>query len=229
MKPARHLVFALLVCSLVGCASQKSSGPHIPGVDVSHYQGEVNWPAVSTAGVHFAYIKASEGLRTNDPQFAKNWHDATTAGIKPGAYHFFHPDEDALAQAQHFLRALKTAGIDLRNTLPPVLDIEIAEGANPTTVSNDILIWLEAVEEALACKPVIYTSPNFWDKHDARPHTGYQLWLADYNVEPTLPDGWNNWLFWQHTPKGTVDGIKNPVDLNVFAGSRGELDAVSCH
>ncbi len=234
MIHAKSALPALLALLLAACGGQQAEIERpqrldgLQGVDVSHFQGTVDWATVQKNGIHFAYLKASEGLHTTDQQFARNWADTKAAGVKPGAYHFFHPNEDAVSQAQHFLNSLKSAGVDYQNALPPVLDVEIADGISRDAVSDGILVWLKAVETALGCKPVIYTGPTFWDQHSDESHTEYELWLADYAATPTVPDGWRRWLFWQHTPKGAVGGIDGDVDLSMFAGSRIELDALSC-
>ena len=216
---------------LAGCAANKAVPPlerTLSGIDVSHFQGEIDWPSVGGAGLHFVYIKASEGLHTTDPHLAINWAGARKQGLRTGPYHFFHPDEDATAQARHFLAQLDAAQIDLAGALPPVLDIEIAEGVKSETFRDDVLAWLTTVEQATGCTPILYTSPNFWAKEAPGKIHHHGLWLADYAAAPTVPPGWHHWTFWQHSQDGQVAGVPTKVDLTAFAGTEAELEALAC-
>ena len=106
-----------------------SSGPtYLTGIDVSHFQGEVDWQAV--AGVRFAFIKATEGLADIDPRFRQNWQDSRAAGLLRGAYHFLHPNLDARQQAAHFLSVVNLDD----DALPPALDVEVTDGVDPASL-----------------------------------------------------------------------------------------------
>jgi lysozyme len=182
----------------------------LAGIDVSHFQGEVDWNAVAAAGVRFAFIKATEGLDDVDPCFAQNWQRSRAAGLLRGAYHFLHPNLDARQQAAHFL-AVVTLDDD---ALPPALDVEVTDGVAPATLAACIETWLGAVEAALGCKPVVYTDPSFWRVNVGANLASYPLWLACYAPEPDVPASWQGWTFWQHSESGRVDGIAGPVDLD---------------
>jgi len=216
---------ALAACSP---ASTEKAGKFTSGVDVSHFQGDIDWSEVAHANIRFAYIKASEGLRTNDARFEINWMQAHEQGILVGSYHFFHPDEDAAAQAEHFLTQLKNSSFPTEGVLPPVLDIELGEGVKSAAFRADVILWLKTVEAALHCTPIIYTSPGFWASEDPGTLGNYRLWLADYAAKPTVPKGWDHWTFWQHTQNGKVKGITAAVDLDKFSGTRAELKALTC-
>ncbi len=227
-----HLFFALsvfcLAASVPAATADEVPGLSLNGIDVSHFQGEIDWETVGAQKLHFVYVKASEGLHTKDPRFAENWTGARKSGLRTGAYHFFHPGEDPVAQAEHFLAELKAAGIELSGALPPVLDIEIAEGVKSDTLRDDIKAWLDHVEDATGCRAVLYTSPRFWDKEEAGSFAAHHLWLADYAATPTIPTGWKHWTFWQHSQDGTVAGIGKKVDLTLFAGNEVSLDEITC-
>src|SRR5918996_6642155 len=108
-----------------------SSGPtYLTGIDVSHFQGEVDWQAVAGAGVRFAFIKATEGVADIDPCFRQNWQDSRAAGLLRGAYHFLHPNLDAGQQAAHFLSVVRLDD----DALPPALDIEVTDGVDPSAL-----------------------------------------------------------------------------------------------
>ncbi len=226
-----RLCTALSIVVLGGydiASAARAEEPVVPGIDVSHFQGTINWEQVGGRKIRFVYVKASEGLHTVDARLRENWRGARQQGLKTGPYHFFHPDEDPVAQAEHFLSQLKSANIDLAGSLPPVLDIEIAEGTKSTTLRRDIKQWLHHVEKSTGCKPILYTSPHFWEKEDAGDFAAHHLWLADYAKTPTVPKGWRRWTFWQHSEDGTIAGIEKKVDLTVFAGDDIKLEELTC-
>ncbi|MGO1073159.1 glycoside hydrolase family 25 protein [Lysobacter sp. CA199] len=189
----------------------------IHGIDVSHYQGDVDWAKVKAAGIVFAYAKATEGNTYLDPKFAANWQAMQGAGMLRGAYHFYETYDDPVAQANNFIHTVGTLGAE---DLPPVVDIETFKGDyGSNSVAANLQIWLDTVEKALGRRPMIYTSPSFWDQTVNADFSGYPLWIADYGVtEPKIPTGWNAWNCWQYSPAGSVDGVTGTVDLNVFAG-----------
>jgi lysozyme len=187
-----------------------SDETRLPGIDVSHFQGEVDWRAVAAAGMRFAFIKATEGLDDIDPRFAENWQQSGAAGLLRGAYHFLHPNLDAKQQAAHFLSVVT---LD-HDALPPALDVEVINGVGPAALAACIETWLETVEAALGCKPVVYTDPSFWRDNIGANLAAYPLWLACYAAQPEVPASWQSWTFWQHSQSGTVNGIAGPVDLD---------------
>lgn len=192
---------------------------YLRGIDVSHFQGDIDWPAVAGDGVHFCFIKATEGIGDVDPMFARNWTEAKAAGLLRGAYHFFHPNLDAKQQAEHFLSVVKQDG----DSLPPALDIEVTDGVDAQDLQTGIRTWIETVEAATGRKPVLYTDPSFWQENVKADLSEYPLWLACYASEPSMPPDWQNWTFWQHSEQGHVSGINGPVDLDNCALSYEQL------
>lgn len=188
----------------------------LSGIDVSNYQGQIDWPRVAKAGISFAWIKATEGATFTDKRFAENWRGAADAGVEHGAYHYLSPRSAPEAQATHFLR---TCG-PICPALPPVLDVEIAATGESARVTVDrALAWLRAVEAATAIRPIVYTYRAFALARFAGPEAAelaaYPLWLAQYAVAaPKVPPPWGAWTLWQHTGAGKVDGIGVPVDRN---------------
>jgi len=188
----------------------------VPGIDVSHFQGVIDWDRVKAAGIQFAFIKATDGISGKDPNLAVNMSGAAKAGIPFGLYHFYRPTEDAGAQAANFLWIDHTLA-----QLPPVLDLEM----DPLKVS-DAETWLEAVEDSMYVVPIVYGSPAFLSAHfeDWSGVKTYPLWVAEYTDRPAPVSGpWANWDFWQYSNSGTVNGISGPVDLNWFNGSLDDL------
>jgi lysozyme len=193
------------------------------GIDVSHYQCDVDWPTVAASGVRFAFIKATDGVDDVDPHFAKNWIEAKAAGIRRGAYHFFRPRIDAQQQAMHLLRVAPMDDL----ALPPALDVEVTDGLDPSAMQVGIKTWLETVRLALSCSPIVYTDPSFWRENVAGDFSAYPLWLACYAPEPEVPGTWQAWTFWQHTDCGSANGILGHVDLNYCAVSPEDLQKLA--
>jgi lysozyme len=194
----------------------------VKGIDVSHYQGEIDWPTVKASGIAFAFIKATEGTDNVDEMFATNWKAAGKAKVARGAYHFFHPNLDGAAQARHFLAHATHATGDL----PPVLDLEETDDATAATIRQEALVWCEAVETAWGVKPIIYTLPHFANSYLDGKLSKYPLWVVDLgllSIWPSDSKGWPKWSFWQHSHRGSVPGIVGDVDLDVFNGSTVEF------
>jgi lysozyme len=197
-----------------------SAATKIQGIDVSHFQGTVNWQEVKLAGMKFAIVKATEGQTSVDPQFKNNWQNIHAAGLLRGAYHFFDAGVDGSAQARHFLQTAPLAAGDL----PPVIDVEAAASAGNATILQEVQNWLNTVEQALNRLPMIYTTASFWNSHLNHNFGNYPLWVAEYGVAvPKIPAGWSNWQFWQYSQSGKVNGVTGSVDMDYFNGSYADL------
>jgi len=199
----------------------------VKGIDVSHLQNVVDWARVAAAGVQFCYVKATEGEGLKDVRFPENWDGAQAAGLIRGAYHFFRPGKDAEAQAESFLHVVPSLSA---GDLPPVLDVEVA-GPSSASILDGIQTWVEAVENVLGRQPIIYTYPSFWTQSlgGSTRFSGYLLWVAHYTFKaaPTLPRGFNDYVLWQFSEQGHIDGITGNVDLNRFHGSHDDLNALA--
>jgi len=220
---------AAAVALLAAAACQDlSTGPapdgdRLAGIDVSHWQGRIDWARVADDGIAFAYIKATEGGDYVDPQFVANWDGAARAGVMRGAYHFYRPQTDAAAQAQQFLRTVGAHAGDL----PPVLDVEVTDGRSAAAIAAGVRTWLETVERATGVRPILYTRAGFWNQVGGG-FGGYPLWVAHYGVaQPAIPADWDRWTIWQHSDAGRVAGITGNVDLNWFAGGWDDLRALA--
>lgn len=197
-----------------------SAGARIQGIDVSHFQGAVNWQEVKQVGMKFAIAKATEGQNTVDSQFKNNWQGMKAAGLLRGAYHFFDAGIDGTAQANHFLQNTQIEADDL----PPVIDVEAAASASNATILQEVQNWLNTVEQALQRRPMIYTTASFWNSHLNNTFGAYPLWVAEYGVSvPKIPAGWSNWQFWQYSQSGSVNGVTGSVDMDYFNGSYDDL------
>lgn len=208
---------------------------HPLGVDVSHYQGSINWTAVYADGKTFAFVKATEGVTYNDPRFVANMTNGTHAGVLMGAYHFARPDNNsAQAEARHFLQVARPyIG---NGYLPPVLDLEdpnentdLQQLFSSDELSQWVQTWLQIVEDSTGVTPIIYTNGRY-TRYLNSSLNRYPLWIAepDGNLDP--PDNlgrWTTWLFKQYSWHGNVNGINGDVDLDVFNGTMAELDSLS--
>lgn len=206
----------------------------LPGIDVSHYQAVVDWNAVATAGELFAYAKASEGVNTVDPYFNDNWNGISQAGLLRGAYHFFHANLDATAQANNFLAALTAANgspVLAPGDLPPFLDLEVTGSVAPADVLAGAATWLELVEAATGRTPLLYTFYSFWKNTLNNPQdlAQYPLWIARYTDAPTpgIIGGWPAWTFWQYSASQSVSGVGGHVDADAFQGDITDLEALA--
>ncbi len=198
------------------------SGYQVHGIDVSHYQGDINWKMLEQTRqgqfpIHFIFMKATEGGDYSDDRFTANFDSARAYGFIRGAYHFYNPKTDANKQADFFIQSVKLESGDL----PPVLDIE-KKGKDMKKLQSDLKLWLRKVENHYGVKPIIYASYKFKSRYlnDSVFNT-YPYWIAHYYVDSVRYEG--DWKFWQHTDVGTLPGIEEKVDLNVFNGSSTDL------
>ncbi|GAB3842753.1 hypothetical protein GCM10028821_51470 [Hymenobacter jeollabukensis] len=196
-------------------------GYSVHGIDVSSYQGSIDWPEVARHRVRFAFIKATEGVSLRDRRFARNWRGARKAGICRGAYHFFQPNYDGAQQANLFTRTADLGPGDL----PPVLDVEAPEFHDVAVMRQHIGTWLRLVERHYGVRPILYSNYSFYRRYLAGHFDDYPLWLAHYEVEkPALAR--EKWIIWQHSDEAYIPGIRGAVDFNVYQGSYANLLAL---
>jgi lysozyme len=199
------------------------TGPTTPGIDVSYYQETIDWHRVQRAGIRFAFIRLSDGATLRDAMFATNWAESKRAGVVRGAYQFFRPDQSATAQADLMIAAMH--GRD-HGDLPPAIDLEVDGGLTAPELAARAQAWVDRVRDKLGVEPIVYTGSDLWRGGGAEPLGAQPLWVAHYTQGcPTLPPPWTRWRFWQHTDRGAIPGIDGPVDLDLFAGTLGELHA----
>ncbi|HEY7957863.1 MAG TPA: GH25 family lysozyme [Polyangia bacterium] len=207
------------VGSLDEAATMCPNGATVSGIDVSGYQGTVDWAQVAASGRKFAIAKATEGVTFTDSTFATNWAAMKSHGILRSAYHFFHSNDDPVAQAHYFVDAM--GPLDA-NDLPPMLDLEVTDGEPAATVASTALTWLKTVEQLTGRKPIVYTYPDFWQNQISQPagFTGYPLNIANYGVTcPNVVGSWATWTMWQNSSTGSVPGVSGNVDEDTFNGS----------
>lgn len=200
-------------------------GYDIHGIDISHYQGKIDWEVLRNQGmidrcpIRFVMIKATEGTDRIDPNFEDNFTQALEYGFTRGAYHFYSIHSPADRQARFFIE-----NVDLqKGDLPPVLDVEgKPQSQSEEDFKKSVLEWLNIVEQHYGVKPIIYTYYKFKMKYlsDAV-FDKYPYWIAHYYVDRVEYKG--AWKFWQHTDVGRLPGIKGFVDFNIYNGSYYDL------
>ncbi len=208
-------------------ASVCADGETVYGIDVSRFQGDIDWDPVANSGVKFAFIQISRSLTDVDAKFAYNWRRAKEVGILRGAYQRFQPGQDVIGQAQLFIDKL---GPYEMGDLPPMLDVEDANGLSGPEIAAAVQQWMEYVEPRVGLKPIIYTGYYFWrDSVASADFDEHPLWIANYSATcPLIPDPWTRWTFHQYSSSAMVPGIsENTTDVNKFNGTLADLKALA--
>lgn len=185
------------------------------GIDVSQWQGYIDFEAVRRAGVELVYIKASEGTDWVDPFFFRNYANASNAGLMIGFYHYLTAQsvEEAKAEAYHFVETVQ----GLMNDAKLVMDIEEIGGLTHEEVNRIASTFLQAVQEYSGKTPAIYAGVDNALQVLCEKFSVYPLWIADYDVsQPTMNHAWKTWAGWQYTDMGRVAGIQGHVDRDIF-------------
>ncbi|MBI3134472.1 MAG: hypothetical protein HYZ14_07315 [Bacteroidetes bacterium] len=205
------------------------SGPVVHGIDISHWQNDVkkyfdqnpdNWS--------FVICKATEGVNITDPSFNGNWDTLSKKGIIKGAYHFYHPNDNATEQANYFLATVKSFE---KTDLAPIVDVEVMPEKHvysATQLADSLLVFLNEIETKTSRTPIIYTNYTYGTKYltDER-LARYPLWIADISQNsPRLVGEWKSWYFWQ---KGKDIIGNDTIDHDVFNGSMNDLRSFIKH
>jgi lysozyme len=197
--------------ALTTVCGASTTGP-TQGYDVSTYQGAFDW---STHKVAFGAARISDGLGSIDARFDGNWSGMKTNGVLRGAYQFFEPGEDEVAQANLVISKVGKLG---EGDLPVMLDVEVTGGQSPATIQTKAKHWLELVEAGTGKRPFVYSYASFLQTNLGSGFGKYPLWIAGYGEScPSVPSGWTNWAFWQYS-----DG-NGALDHDVFNGSLATL------
>lgn len=195
----------------------------VRGIDISHYQGEIDWEKlrnvqIQGAPISFVFIKATQGTDIWDENFNQNFYNARKNDIVRGAYHYFSPFTPGKEQARFFCKLVQ---LD-ENDLPPVLDVEETGRYSTKQLQREVLEWMDYVEKHYGVTPILYTSYKFKTTHLNTPaFDKYPYWIAHYYVDTLEYQG--KWAFWQHTDAGKMDGINGYVDINIFNGDYQDL------
>lgn len=195
----------------------------VRGVDVSSYQGEIDWKVLSGQGIDFAYIKATEGSGYQDGRFSYNWEHAGEYGLAVGAYHFFSFDSSGDTQADNFIAAVPKR----EGALPPAVDVEFYgdKAKNPPERKDadaQLAVLLRRLEAYYGKTPVLYCTRKSYESYIEGEYPDNPIWIRDVFWTPSLKDG-RRWTFWQYSSRARLKGYNGReqcIDLNVFAGSR---------
>ncbi|MBQ8050375.1 MAG: glycoside hydrolase family 25 protein [Bacteroidaceae bacterium] len=194
------------------------TGYDVMGIDVSHHQNRIDWDKLRNSQVaghplRFVIVKATEGTTLIDENFNDNFYRARENDLVRGAYHFYIPDRDIERQAEFYLRQVHLEVGDL----PPILDIEKRGSKSLREFQRDVLAWLQIVQSVYGQAPIIYTSYKFREDYLNTPaFDAYPLWIAHYYEKHLKYQG--QWVLWQYTDCGKVEGIRGYVDFNIFNG-----------
>ena len=195
----------------------------VRGIDVSSYQGEIDWRVLSGQGIDFAFIKATEGSSFVDRNFEYNYSEALKTELRVGAYHFFSYESSGENQAANFIKTVEKT----ENMLPPVVDLEFygEYEKNPLSreeVSIELQKCLDRLEENYNVKPIIYATARSYSRYLSGEYEDYDIWIRSMISVPHFQDG-RKWTFWQYSDKGKLDGYSGEekyIDMNVFNGTR---------
>ena len=185
----------------------------IQGIDVSHYQGSIDWRTVARSGeISYVYVKATEGSQLVDNTYRANIQGARKAGLKVGCYHFYRPNVSPQLQFQNMVSVVSLKHQDLI----PIIDIEVRGREPLPNFQSKLRNFLKMVEKHYGVKPILYTSRDFYNKHLSGPFTHYKYMIARYAEEvPELRDD-AAFVMWQYSASGRLPGIKGNVDRSCF-------------
>lgn len=207
-----------------------ADGYDVRGVDVSNYQGEIDWPVLAAQDLDFAFIKATEGSSHVDQRFEANWAGATgETDLLVGAYHFLSFESPGDTQAANMIENVPA----MPGTLPPVVDAEYYAGfaADPPSVPELRAILdplLADLEEHYGAAPILYTTQEFRERFLGDDYDRYPLWIRAVALTPDVPR--HEWEFWQYSDRDVLDGYSGEethIDMNVFDGSLEDLQAMT--
>lgn len=206
-----------------GMATTEAAGSEVRGVDVSKYQGTIDFTKIKAAGTTYVFVKATEGITGVDPDYARNVAAARAAGLAVGSYHFYETDDDPSAQFGNFKQHADVKPGDL----PPVIDIEVLASNSRPDLADDLKSFLAQIEQAYGVKPILYSGVSFANEY-LTSFGAYPLWVAEYTSAPApkVPTGWTTWTFWQYSQSGSVEGISGAVDMDRFNGTPTQFDAL---
>lgn len=193
----------------------------IRGVDVSSYQGDIDWEEISTNNIHFAFVKATEGSTFVDSHFKTNWNESNTTKLYIGAYHFFSFESSGITQANNYI---STVGELTTYNLPPVIDVEYYNKKLDVSVSNvrnELLAMAVMLENYYGKKPVLYVTKETYTDIVLNYLDNYTIWIRGVYEEPDYLGG-DEWSFWQFSNRHVLDGYSGQeryIDMNVYNGT----------
>ena len=215
--------FAVLVKNRIISINQLVISPQETiGVDISSYQGNVDYEKLANSNIKFAYIKATEGSSHVDEQFYRNWEKIKQTAILPGAYHFFSFESSGAEQAKNYIRTVGS----LDGALIPAIDLEYHGDSkdNPPSVeyvTTELGAFIQAIEDHYQVKPIIYMDKGIYDKYIQGNFDDYPRWIRNiyYPVNLEFQDSWAIWQYTDHGDLKAHDGTEKYIDLNVLSSN----------
>lgn len=219
------VIFLLMVNGYIIPTKIEAEKFEVKGVDVSEYQGEVDWDKIKEQNIDFAFIKATEGSKGKDDSFDKNYEKLKNMDILLGLYHFFSFESLGEEQADNYIKVVGNIEND-ENLMLPIIDIEYYsyyKKAKPHKewVTKELQKMLEKLEKTYRVKPIIYTTMEFYKEYIESEFLEYDIWIRNILTKPKLEN--RDWKFWQYTGRGRLEGYNGEekyIDLNVFNGSK---------
>ena len=226
------IIYLMIINGYIIPTKLEAEKYEVKGVDVSEYQGEIDWDKIKSQGIDFAFIKATEGSTSKDNYFDTNFSKLKQMdNMLVGCYHFFSFETKGEEQAQNYINVVGNVEND-NSLIIPIVDIEYYsyyKKAKPSKewVLEELQNLLNKMEEEYRLKPIIYTTMEFYNDYIKGNFEEYDLWIRDIVFNPSLNLENRKWEFWQYTGKGRLDGYKGEekfIDLNVFNGSKSEFE-----
>lgn len=187
-------------------------------IDVSKYQGEIDFDQIALTPVKYVYVKATEGSTHTDYMFMHNVRAAQAAGIRVGAYHFFSEKSSAQSQASHFLETIQQVHLELI----PVVDVEVRKKYSPSQLVDSLQVFLDCVQRACGHTPMIYSSYSFFRDY-LQDFGNSPLWLARYSRDAPDLLGFD-YILWQFSEQGLLNGVVSFVDVSMFVANHRPSD-----
>lgn len=219
------VIFLLMVNGYIIPTKIEAEKFEVKGVDVSEYQGEVDWNKIKEQNIDFAFIKATEGSKGKDNSFDKNYEKLKNMDMLLGLYHFFSFESLGEEQADNYIKVVGNIEND-ENLMLPIIDIEYYSyykkaKPNKEWVTKELQKMLDKLEKTYRVKPIIYTTMEFYQEYIEGEFLEYDIWIRNILTKPDLEN--REWKFWQYTGRGKLEGYNGEekyIDLNVFNGSK---------
>ena len=223
------VIFLLMVNGYIIPTKIEAEKFEVKGVDVSEYQGEVDWDKIKEQNIDFAFIKATEGSKGKDDSFDKNYEKLKNMDMLLGLYHFFSFESLGEEQADNYIKVVGNIEND-ENLMLPIIDIEYYSyykkaKPNKEWVTKELQKMLDKLEKTYRVKPIIYTTMEFYQEYIEGEFLEYDIWIRNILTKPDLEN--REWKFWQYTGRGKLEGYNGEekyIDLNVFNGSKEDFE-----
>ncbi|PHU39327.1 glycoside hydrolase family 25 [Pseudobutyrivibrio ruminis] len=221
------LLALLLYLGIVHINNPSKAKYPVNGVDVSAYQGQVDWDTLSSQDIDFAYIKATEGSTFKDSCFEYNWKEAGETDLRIGAYHFFSFESSGEKQAANFIDSVDVIPM----MLPPVIDVEYygkyqnEDDIDVVEIRAELRNMINILKEESGVNPVLYVSEETYNTIVAQEFSDCDIW---YRSVYGKIDGELDWTFWQYSNRHRLNGYEGEepfIDMNVFYGTKEEFES----